>query len=157
MRLPDEPSPLRIGFKESFRSAVGVIIPVYLMSSAFLIGVSELLGLDLLKTAPVILMVGVFLLIGVEVLRRYVLTSRRSGGGQKAVAVLRGVIWVLVVGAVPLAVFLGVGVSMGCFGRACSDLSRIMLIGMLVWAVVSVPMVALGYLLLRQASWLQRR
>ena len=90
MRLPDEPSPLRIGFKVSFRSAVGVIIPVYLMSSAFLIGVSELLGLDLLKTAPVILMVGVFLLIGVEVLRRYVLTSRRSGGGQAAVAVCGG-------------------------------------------------------------------
>ncbi len=157
MRLPEEVSPLRIGFKESFRCAIGVMLPLYLMPSAFLVGLSELLGQDLMKTAQVFLMVGVVLMIIVEVLRRYVLTSRRSGGGQKAVAAFRSIIWVLVVGAVPLVVFLSVGVEMGCFGNTCNDFNRIMLITMLVWALLSVPMVLLGFLLLRKAAWLQRR
>ena len=155
MRFSKEVSPLRIGFKDSFRSVVGVLLPVYLMSSASLVGACELLGQDVKTVGQVMLMVGVFLAIGVEVLRRYVLTSRQSGGGQRAVAVLRTIIWVLVVGVVPLAAFLGVGVLLGCFGQACDEFDRIVLIGMLVWALLSMPMVVYGYLLLKQASWLQ--
>ncbi len=44
-------------------------------------------------------MVGVFALIAVEISRRCVLTSRRTGGGQTAGAILRGVVWTTVVGA----------------------------------------------------------
>ena len=155
--IPGEISPLRIGFKESFRSALGIDLPVYLMLSALFIGVSELIGQPLMLTAPAILMAGVFALIAVEILRRYVLTSRRSGGGRKAVAALRFIIWMMVAGAIPLVAFLAVGLSTACYGNDCSDLNRIFLIIMLVWAVFAALMVSLGYLLLREATWLQPR
>jgi hypothetical protein len=155
--IPDQPSPLRIGFKESVRSAIGIDLPVYLMLSALLIALSEAMGQPLPRTAPVSLMVGVFALIAVEILRRYVLTSRRTGGGQTAVAILRGVVWAMVVGAVPLVVFVAAGVETSCYGQECDDLSRIFLIIVLVWAVLAALMVIFGYLLLKQASWLQPR
>ncbi len=155
--IPDEPSPLRIGFKDSFRSGIGIDLPVYLMVSALLIGLSELARKPVALTAPTILMVGVFAMIAVEILRRYVLTSRRSGGGQKAVAALRAIIWTMVAGAIPLIVFLTIGVSTACYGGDCNDLDRAFLIGMLVWAILAAVMVILGYLLLKQATWLQPR
>ncbi len=155
--IPDEPSPLRIGFKDSFRSAIGIDLPVYLMVSALLIGLSELARQPLMRTAPTILIAAVFALLAVEILRRYVLSSRRSGGGRKAVATLRAIIWTMVVGAIPLIVFLTAGVSTACYGGGCNDLDRIFLIIMLVWAILAALMVILGYLLLKQATWLQPR
>ena len=155
--IPDEPSPLRIGFKDSFHSAIGIDLPVYLMVSALLIGLSELAGQSLALTAPTILIVAVFALLAVEILRRYVLTSRRSGGGQKAVAALRAIVWTMVAGAIPLVAFLATGVSTACYGGDCNDLNRIFLIGMLVWAILAALMVILGYRLLKHATWLQPR
>ena len=155
--IPDEPSPLRIGFKDSFRSGIGIILPVYLMLSALLIGLSELARQQIAVVGQIDLMVGVFAMIAVEILRRYVLTSRRSGGGQKAVSALRAIIWTMVAGAVPLIVFLTIGISTACYGGDCNDLNHAFLIGMLVWAILAAFMVILGYLLLKQATWLQPR
>ena len=155
--IPDEPSPLRVGFRDSFRSAIGVDLPVYLTLSALLIGLSELAGQSVMLTAPTILIVGVVALLAVEILRRYVLTSRRSGGGQRAVAALRTIIWTMVLGALPLIIFLAAGVATSCYGKVCDDLNRIFLMIMLGWAILAAFMLILGYLLLKQATWLQPR
>ena len=157
MSFPADKSPLQIGFRDSLRSALGVLIPLYLLVSAFLIGVSELLGVPVLLSGSVLLTAGVFLLIAVEILRRYVLTTRASGRGRHAVTVFRGTIKALLIAAGPIVVFLAVGVFTHCFGHECGNTDRIMLIGMLVWSVIALAMLPMGYRLLTQADWLRPR
>ncbi len=79
----------KIGFRDSLRSALGVLIILYLLSSASLIGISQLLGIPVLLSGSVLLTASVLLLIAVEILRRYVLITRASGKGHHAVACFR--------------------------------------------------------------------
>ena len=157
MSLPPDRSPLRIGFRDSLRSAVGVLIPLYLLPSALLIGVSELLGVPVLLSGSVLLTACVFVLLAVEIVRRYILTTRTSGKGRHAVTFFRGVIRTLLVVSGPTVLFLAVGVLTHYFGRSCGSTDRIMLIGMLVWSLVALALLPMGYRLLTQADWLRPR
>ena len=157
MSLPPEKSPLQIGFRDSLRSALGVLIPLYLLPSAFLIGMSELLGIPVLLSGSFLLTAGVFLLVAVEIVRRYVLTTRASGKGRHAVTFIRGTIKALLITAGPIALFLAVGVFTHCFGHECGNTDRIMLIGMLAWSLIAIAMLPMGYRLLTQADWLRPR
>ena len=157
MSLPADKSPLQIGFRDSLRSALGVLIPLYLLLSSFLIGVSKLLGIPVILSGSVLLTAGVILLIAVQIVRRYVLTSRASGKGRGAVTFFREVIRTLLIAVGPIALFLAAGVFTHCFGHVCGDTDRIMLIGMLVWSLIALAMLPMGYRLLTQADWLRPR
>ena len=157
MTLPSDRSPLRIGFQDSLRSALGILLPIYLLLSALLVSASELAGVQVILSGSFALTTGVFVLLGVEILRRYVLTSRASGRGQGAVVIFRGIIRILLVAGVFITLFVAVGVFTRCFGHACGDTDRIMLIIMLVWSLIALALLPMGYSLLTRADWLRPR
>ena len=54
----------------------------------------------------------------------------------------------------PVTVAIGLGVSTHCYGQRCDELSSYMLGFMFICCLCTLPMVPLGYLLLRDAPWL---
>ena len=157
MNLFEETPSTKIGFGDTVRSALGVLIPIYFLLSAVLVGLSELAGVPVLLTGSASLTVGVFLILTVEGVRRYALKTRASGKGAGAVTFVRGTIKILLFTAGPIALFLAVGVFTHCFGHECGNTDRIMLIIMLAWSLIAIAMLPMGYRLLTQADWLRPR
>ena len=157
MNLFEETPSTKIGFGDTVRSALGILIPIYFLLSAVMVGLSELAGIPVLLTGSASLTIGVFLILIVEGVRRYVLKTRAAGKGSGAVTLLRGIIRTLLITAGPIVALLAAGVFTHCFGHECGDTDRIMLIIMLVWSLIALALLPMGYRLLTQADWLRPR
>ncbi len=157
MKLPAEKSPLQVGFTDALRSSAGVLLPTYLLVSVLLITGAEFVGIPFALSAPIALTCGVVFVTGVEILRRYVLTTRPSGHGQSAVRIFRGIIWLLLWAALPVTLFAAAGAFTRCFGNVCGHTDRFMMFAMLVWSLIAIAMLPMGYRLLNQADWLRAR
>ena len=157
MKFPAEKSPLQVGFTDALRSSAGVLLPAYLLTAVSLTTLAELFGISVVLSGPITLTCGVVVVVALEILRRYVLTTRPSGRGGGAVAFFRAAIQVLLWAALPTTGFALAGVLTHCFGQACGDTDRIMLIAMLVWSVIAIALLPMGYRLLTRAEWLRPR
>ena len=157
MTFPTEKSPLQVGFTDALRGSAGVLLPAYLLTAASLTTLAELLGVPFVLSGPITLTCGVIIVVALELVRRHVLTTRPSGRGMRTVALFRGAIRVLLWAALPTTAFVLAGILTHCFGQACGDTDRIILIVMLVWSVIAVALLPMGYRLLTRAEWLRPR
>ncbi len=147
---------LEVGFRDMVGFGVGVALPMLLVATALIVALFVSAGASAGPGITVGMMAGIVFAMGGELLRRYVLATRPSGG-RGAVVAFRGLIWVVLLGTPLVATFVAVGVLSGCYGHGCDPLSQSVMVAMLVLCVVSLPMVLLGWRLLSRATWLQRR
>lgn len=147
---------LQVSFKDAASFGLGVSVPFLLLSSAFILAVAISLGRDAGPALSVACTTGLIFAIALEMLRRYVLVTRPTGG-RRALKILRGVIWLVVLGSVPVTAFVAIGIMTKCYGQSCVDLPRLLLIAILVWSLLCLPGVPFGYRLLSRATWLQPR
>ena len=139
-----------VGFRDMVRFGFGTAIPSLVLLSALIIAGFVAAGADVGPGITVAFTVAFLLAVALEMFRRYVLTA---GGG--AVTAFRAVIWGVLLAAVPVTVSLGLGVLTHCYGQRCDALSSYMLEFMFVCCLCILPMVPLGFFLLRDAAWLK--
>ena len=85
--------------------------------------------------------------MALEMARRYVLAT------SHAVPLFRTLVWVVILGALPVTALLAASVFTGCYGRTCADLARFMLTFMFVCCLLCLPLIPFGYSLLQKATW----
>ena len=147
---------LQVGFKDAASFGLGVSVPFLLLLSTLILAIAISLGRDAGPALSAAFSIGLVLTIALEMLRRYVLATRPAGG-RKAVRILRGVIWLVVLGSIPVTAFVAIGVVTKCYGQSCGILPEILLKYMLGWLVLCLIGVPFGYRLLSRATWLQPR
>lgn len=152
----NESKKLQVGPQDMVSFVLGVGMPLLILSSALVLAVSVRMNRNAGSAFSLGLTIGLVLAIAIEMLRRYVLVTRPVGG-RGAVKLFRGVIWLVVLGALPVTTVVAIGVMTKCYGQICTDLPRLLLIAMLGWLLLCLPGVPFGYRLLSRATWLQRR
>ena len=147
---------MQVGFRDVAAFSGGVLVPIFLVCTAMIIAVSVYVGAGAGPGITVGMMVGLVLAMVIEMLRRYVLTTREHGG-RGATTILRGTIWLVLVGTPIVLLLVGLGTINPCYGQACDTLSRLVMHYMLACSVVALLLVPLGFGLLKRAVWLQPR
>ena len=142
-----------VGFRDALRFGVGAAAPAVILVSALIIAGFVAAGADVGPGITAAFTAAFVLAIALEMFRRIVL-ARRSDGLQ---AIFRGFVWTIVLAALPVTVILGVGVMTQGYGHKSDALGSFMLAFMFACCVCTLPMVRMGYLLLRDAVWLKPR
>lgn len=152
----NESDKLQVGFRDVASYGLGVAIPLIILLSTFMIAVAVSLNRNPGPALSVGMTTGLVLAIALEMLRRYVLVTQPAGG-RTALKIFRSVIWLVVLGCVPVVIFAAVGAFTKCYGQTCGGLQRILLTYMLGWSILCLTGVPFGYRLLGRATWLQPR
>ncbi len=135
---------------------MGVALPLIFLATALSVALSVAAGAGAGPGITIGSLAGMFLFAVLEIVRRLLLV-RRGTDNSGLVAMFRGMIWTVVVGAPLVALFAGAGVLSGCYGRGCAPFDRGAMIFMVGLCVVAMLMLMLGWSLLRRATWLQVR
>ena len=151
-----ESKKLQVGFKDAASFGLGVSVPLIVLSGTLIVAVAVSMNRNAGSAFSLGLTTGLILAIALEMLRRYVLVTRPTGG-RKALRMLRAVIWLVILSFVPVMAFAVIGVMTKCYGQSCVDLPRLLLIAMAGWSLLCLPGVPFGYRLLSRATWLQPR
>ena len=138
-----------VGLPDMLRFGFGAAIPCLVFSSALIIAGFVLAGADVGTGITLAFTLAFVLAVALEMARRYVLATSR------AIPLFRTLVWVVILGALPVTALLAAGVFTGCYGKTCADLPRFMLNFMFVCCLFCLPLIPFGYGLLQKATWLQ--